>query len=173
MRRVNPGREGSIIIKAADVPPGRPKTLIDEQLERSAANAERKKFVATKGVMPEHLKRFVPKYGGTTPPRSAVSSRGRLQGKFLTALADDFEQHGKRAIERARIQDPMGYIKAVVALMPKQFEQTSPLQDLSDAELERGIAMLKSRLAVGNGAGDRTAALTLETDGLQTVSETN
>lgn len=161
------------VLPADRAPVGRPKTLIDEQLERSAANAERKKFVATKGVMPEHLKRFNPKYGGTMPPRTGVNSRGRLQGKFLTALADDFDQHGKRAIERARIQDPMGYIKAVVALMPKQFEQTSPLQDLSDAELERGIELLKSRLAVGHGAGDREAPKLIEADGLQALPEAN
>lgn len=168
-----PGRGGSIIIPAADVPPGRPKTLIDEQLERSAANAERKKFVATKGVTPEHLLPYQLKKGHAGLPRPAVNSRNRLQGKFLNALADDFELHGKRAIERARIQDPMGYIKAVVALMPKQFEQTTPLQDLSDAELEHGIAILKSRLAIGNGAGNREAPKLIEADGLQTVSEAN
>jgi hypothetical protein len=142
----------------------RPKTRIDEQLERSAANA------AKREKKPPAPHQFQP---GNVPVRAAHTSRGRLQRKFLDALADDFEMHGKRAIERARIQDPMGYVKAVVALMPKQFEQTTPLQDLSDSELEQGIAFLKSKLAVGTGARDRTPPLLIEADGLQAVPETD
>lgn len=144
----------------------RPKTRIDEQLERSAANAAKRE----KRAPPPAVYQFQP---GNVPVRAAHTSRGRLQRKFLDALADDFETHGKRAIERARIQDPMGYVKAVVALMPKQFEQTTPLQDLSDSELEQGIAFLKSKLAVGTGARDRTPPLLIEADGLQAVPETD
>jgi hypothetical protein len=85
-----------------------------------------------------------------------VSSRNRLQGSFLHALADDFEKFGKSTLEAARMIDPMGYIKTVASLMPKQFEQTTVLEELTDAELTAGIAFLRSRLTRGSREGDST-----------------
>lgn len=85
-------------------------------------------------------------------------SRNRLQGAFLLRLADDFDKHGKRAIALARRKDPVGYIKAIASLMPKQVEQSQPLDDLTDAELTAGIALLRSRLSGGTGAGTHTPA---------------
>jgi len=82
-----------------------------------------------------------------------VGARNRLTRQFLNALADDFEEHGKEAIVEAREKDPMGYVKAIGALMPKQVEQAQPLDDLTDAELIAGIALLRSRLADKAGAG--------------------
>ena len=90
------------------------------------------------------------------PGGKPKGARNRLQGAFLNALADDFDQHGKKAIVDAREKDPMGYVKAIAALMPKQVEQSQPLDDLTDAELLAGIAFLRSRLTgeAGKGAGE-------------------
>lgn len=87
------------------------------------------------------------------PGGKPKAARNRLQGAFLNALAADFDKHGKRAIRKARIEDPMGYVKAIAALMPKQVEQSQPLDDLTDAELTAGIALLRARLTGGDGAG--------------------
>lgn len=87
------------------------------------------------------------------PGGKPVGARNRLNAQFLNALADDFEEHGRQAIKNARTEDPMGYVKAIVALMPKQIEQTQPLEDVTDAELLAGIALLRSRLAESTGAG--------------------
>lgn len=87
------------------------------------------------------------------PGGKPKAARNRLQGAFINALADDFDAHGKKALEDAREKDPMGYIKAVASLMPKQVEQSQPLDDLTDAELLAGIALLRSRLTHGDGAG--------------------
>jgi hypothetical protein len=142
----------------------------EKLLARSKANAERKKHASNpKGVTPPGLIPFVK--GGPRPQRVSVTSRARLNARFLTALADDFEVHGKRAIERMRVHDPSGYIKTVAFLMPKQFEQTTPMQDLTDEELERGIDYLKSKLALSHGTGTGAAPLLIEADGLQTISE--
>lgn len=81
------------------------------------------------------------------PGGKARHSRNRLQSGFLLRLADDFEAHGKAAIEAAREKDPVGYIKAIASLMPRQVEQSQPLDDLTDAELTAGIALLRSRLS--------------------------
>jgi len=105
---------------------------------------------------PEHS-RFQEGQSGN-PGGKPKGARNRLQGAFLNALADDFEEHGKKAIVDAREKDPMGYVKAVAALMPKQVEQSQPLDDLTDAELLAGIALLRSRLAgeAGKGMGAPT-----------------
>jgi hypothetical protein len=103
----------------------------------------------------EHLKPFQPGQSGN-PGGKARHSRNRLQSGFLLRLADDFEAHGKEAIEAAREKDPVGYIKAIASLMPKQVEQSQPLDDLTDAELTAGIALLRSRLSGGAGAGADT-----------------
>lgn len=87
------------------------------------------------------------------PGGRPVGSRNRLQGSFMSALASDFDKWGRGAIEKARRNDPMGYIKCIASLMPKQFEQTTPLEDLTDAELTAGIALLRSRLADGATEG--------------------
>lgn len=81
------------------------------------------------------------------PGGKPKAARNRLQGGFLNALADDFDAHGKKAIADAREKDPVGYIKAIASLMPKQVEQSQPLDDLTDAELTAGIALLRSRLS--------------------------
>lgn len=152
-----------------------PTTRINEQIARSEANAARKKKVPyvkpQKGVVPPALLPYQMRKGepSTRPQRASVTSRARLNGRFMTALADDFEEHGKRAIERMRIHDPSGYIKTVAFLMPKQFEQTTPIQDLTDEELERGIEFLKSKLAISDGKGVRAAPLLIEADELPAV----
>jgi hypothetical protein len=91
------------------------------------------------------------------PGGKPKGSRNRLQGAFLNALADDFDAHGKKAIVEAREKDPMGYVKAIAALMPKQVEQSQPLDDLTDAELTAGIALLRARLTGGAGTGEGKA----------------
>jgi hypothetical protein len=109
---------------------------------------------------PEHA-RFQPGQSGN-PGGKAKNARNRLTNGFLTRLADDFEAHGADAIVAAREKDPVGYIKAIASLMPKQVEQSQPLDDLTDAELVAGIALLRARLTgdAGEGAGaptERTA----------------
>lgn len=100
---------------------------------------------------PHRPSQFKPGQSGN-PGGKPKGARNRLTAHFLNTLADDFEKHGKEAIERARTEDPVGYMKVVGALMPKQIEQTQPLDDLTDAELVAGIALLRSRLAE-NAAG--------------------
>lgn len=100
---------------------------------------------------PEHA-RFQAGQSGN-PGGKPKAARNRLQGGFLNALADDFDKHGKKALEDAREKDPMGYIKAIASLMPKQVEQSQPLDDLTDAELTAGIALLRARLSGGAGEG--------------------
>jgi hypothetical protein len=94
----------------------------------------------------------MPKIGGRTR-----GVKNRLSHAFLTALADDFEQHGVEALKIARIERPVDYIKVVAGLMPRELEiMDSRLTDLSDEELDVFIAKLRAQLrgAVTQDLGD-------------------
>ena len=112
--------------------------------------------------------RFKPGQSGN-PGGNAKGVRNRLTAKFLSALADDFDEHGKEALEACRIEDPTGYVKALVALMPKQVEQTNALEDLNDNELAAAIQYLRERLAQNAGAGSGEAEKLPTVVGVQTV----
>lgn len=99
--------------------------------------------------------RFKPGQSGN-PKGNVASLRQALQQDFSKALYEDFKIGGKAAITAAREKDPMGYVKAVAGLMPKQFEQTQPLDDMTDAELAAGIALLQSKLAGSADQGTST-----------------
>src|SRR6516225_3794395 len=86
---------------------------------------------------------------------------GRTKGVknrlFLTALADDFEQHGVDAIKIARVERPVEYVRIVASLMPRELEiMDSRLADLSDEELDVFIAKLRAQLrgAITQELGD-------------------
>jgi len=106
---------------------------------------------------PPEETRWKPGQASPNPGGKPKGARNRLQGAFLNALADDFDAHGKKAIVEAREKDPMGYVKAIAALMPKQVEQSQPLDDLTDAELTAGIALLRARLTGSAGTGEGKA----------------
>lgn len=103
-----------------------------------------------------NLQPFKPGQSGN-PGGKPKAARNRLTVGFLTVLADDFDRFGKEAMANAREKDPMGYVKAIASLMPKQVEQSQPLDDLTDAELTAGIALLRSRLTGGAGEGEGQA----------------
>ena len=98
------------------------------------------------------LKPFKPGESGN-PGGKPQGARNRLTAHFLNRLAADFDTHGEKAIQDARENDPIGYIKVVAALLPKEMTLTRPMEDLTDDELLAGIALLRSRLAEGAGAG--------------------
>ena len=104
--------------------------------------------------MPGEDTRFKPGFDPRRPQHRRGHSRNKLTTKFLEAICEDFEQHGAKAIEDARAQDPLGYVKVVASIVPKELEIKRPLEDLSDDELTAGIAFLRSRLAEATGSGE-------------------
>jgi hypothetical protein len=106
----------------------------------------------------------------------AKGVKNRLSHAFLTALAEDFEQHGVEAIKICRVERPNEYLRVIAHLMPKELEVTvGPLQEISDVELETLIEHARTRIidVTANAAGGADS----ETDGkssqlLPTVRET-
>jgi hypothetical protein len=78
-------------------------------------------------------------------------SKHKLSEGFIHALADDFEVHGEKAIQRMREDDPSGYIRVIAGLMPKQIGIERPLDGLTDTELEEAIALLQAMTHQGSG----------------------
>jgi hypothetical protein len=69
-----------------------------------------------------------------------------LSAAFLGALSDDFREHGADAIKTAREKDPMGYVKMLAGILPKEFEITRMDSDISDDELTMMIAAARAAL---------------------------
>lgn len=114
---------------------------------------------------PKHLaglKPFKPGESGN-PGGKPTGTRNRITTRFLNALADDFDEHGVSAIKAARETDPVGYVKVIAALLPKQVEHVQPMEELTDAELLAGIALLRARLTGDAGAGAQSSAVPTQT----------
>lgn len=105
---------------------------------------------------------FKPGQSGN-PGGRPVGARVRVTVAFLNALADDFEKHGAKAIERTREEEPGTYMKVCAGLLPKQVEQMNPLEELNDAQLHAAIALLRSQIVEGAGAGAGAAGGTSQT----------
>jgi hypothetical protein len=97
------------------------------------------------------LRPFKPGETGN-PGGKPVNARNRVTAAFLKALADDFDENGKKAIEAARKDDPMGYVRAIVALLPKEFVIERPGEDLTDDQLAAIITELQGRVGALEGA---------------------
>src|SRR6516164_4719797 len=84
-----------------------------------------------------------PKTGGR-----AKGAKNRLSHAFLTALAEDFEQHGVDAIKIARVERPVEYVRIVAGLMPRELEITeTQLMQIPDNELDAFIEFARRRIA--------------------------
>jgi len=100
---------------------------------------------------PPHT-RFKPGVSGN-PGGLPKGTRTRLTTEFISKLLADFNAHGEEAITACREKDPARYVQIIAQLMPKQVEQTQPLDDLNDEQLTAAIAFLRSRLAQSVGDG--------------------
>ena len=111
---------------------------------------------------PAHA-RFKPGQTGN-PGGSTKGYRKTLQGDFLRSLAKDFNAHGAEAIRQAREDDPLGYVRTIAALMPKEVELVRPLEALNDDELSAIAEQLRSALGTGGvRAGDPAPRVPKET----------
>ena len=86
-------------------------------------------------------------------------TRHLLNQRFLQALLLDFEAHGREAIEECRKQSPLGYVKVLGHLVPREtrVEHSQSLKSMSDEELEAAIAAIRQMLE--DHAGDGTKVI--------------
>jgi hypothetical protein len=104
---------------------------------------------------------FKPGQGGR--PRGV---KNKLSHAFLTALVEDFEQHGAEAIKICRVEKPNEYLRVIAHLMPRELEIShNPIEAISDDQLVTYIEHIQIQL---EGRVDRLGSRAdTETDGVQ------
>ena len=87
-------------------------------------------------------------FGPDNPPRGRPKgSRHKLSEDYFKALAEDFENHGKDAIERMREDRPGDYIRMIASLISKETTQNvDPYADMTDEQLAECIRELKEAM---------------------------
>ena len=75
------------------------------------------------------------KPGNPGGPGRRKGSRNKLAESFLDALHRDFQAHGVEAIEAARAESPLGYVKLIAGLSPQKFEVEASRIAVSDDDL--------------------------------------
>ena len=97
--------------------------------------------------------RFV--IGGKPGPGRPRGSRNKLTEDFLTALSEDFAEHGVDAIRFVRADKPDQYLKIVASLVPKEGVLTiSDMTDMTEGEIVdrlRDIAATIAPFLIGGG----------------------
>lgn len=83
-----------------------------------------------------------PEWNGNAAGRPK-GSRNKLTEDFLSAMAEDFEQHGKAAIVEVRENDPSKYLTVVAQLVPKE----------ADIKVSGSAAFERIWRLIGEGVG--------------------
>lgn len=113
----------------------------------------------TAGKLPAHRNpavQFKPGQSGNPRGRPA-GARNKLGEEFITALSEDFQAHGKAAIQKVRDEKPDQYLKVIASIVPKDLNvNVNNFDGLSDDELRDELRGLAASLAafVGDAAGE-------------------
>jgi hypothetical protein len=102
--------------------------------------------------------------GGQKSPGSGRTRgvKNKLSHKFITALAEDFEEHGVGVIKICRVEKPHEYLKMIAGLMPREFEiNNTYLTEVPDVDLDNLITIVEARLAefIGSPAERESPAI--------------
>jgi hypothetical protein len=105
--------------------------------------------MATEKTVPEQLTPWEPGQSGN-PAGRPKGSRNKLGEAFISALHDDFVEHGPETIARVRVEDPTQYVKVCASLLPKELRVSSDV-DLTDEQLNHRIHQLAAALQLELG----------------------
>jgi hypothetical protein len=112
--------------------------------------------IENKAAETEKSMTFKPGVSGN-PHGNRHHTRHLLNQRFLQALRLDFDAHGREAIEECRKQSPLGYVKVLAHLVPREMkvEHSQSLKSMSDEELDAAIEYLRAMLAAQAGGGTK------------------
>lgn len=101
---------------------------------------------------------FKPGQSGN-PAGRAKGSRNKLGEAFISAMHDDFVQHGPQVIETVRIEKPDQYLKVVASILPKELNiKTDAFDGLTDEQLSALVVAARSALGVPESSGSEAPA---------------
>ncbi|RYE71343.1 MAG: hypothetical protein EOO81_06160 [Oxalobacteraceae bacterium] len=94
-----------------------------------------------------NLKPFKPGQSGNPKGRPA-GSRNKLGEDFIAALNEDFQAHGRAAIQKVRDEKPDQYLKVIASIVPKDLNvNVNNFDGMSDDELRAELRGLAASLA--------------------------
>jgi hypothetical protein len=82
---------------------------------------------------------------GHSPGRPA-GVRNKLNTEALNDLLAEWREGGRAAVKIFRMEDPGGFVRAVLGTLPKELTIDHVTSDLSDDDLDTLIANIKQRL---------------------------
>lgn len=89
------------------------------------------------------------------PAGRPKGARSKLGEAFLRDFYEDWMQHGRAAIQTVREWRPQDYLKAAVAILPKEVKVTpGDYEDMSDEQLNNLIRGLARAVELEIGAGE-------------------
>lgn len=88
------------------------------------------------------------------PGGKPIAARQALNAAFVKALSKSFDEGGYEAIKRAQEEDPIGYVRVLAGLLPKEIEVKNSLDEISDDQLNAAIVAVKSILAAQSALED-------------------
>ena len=96
------------------------------------------------------------------PAGRPKGSRSKLGEDFLSALQQDFRDHGPDVIAKVREERPADYLKIVAGLLPRNvsINAPNPLENLSDEELTATLEAVRRIMAGDHDDGSDPATTT-------------
>jgi hypothetical protein len=89
---------------------------------------------------------FMPGQSGN-PSGRPKGAKNKLTDLFLSAITDDFAEHGAEALARVRAQDPASYLKIVGSLVPRELvlqREESPAVDYAELSHDELVELLEA-----------------------------
>ena len=88
-------------------------------------------------------------------PGRPKGARNKLGEAFISALHDDFMQHGVTAIAEVREKRPQDYLKVCASLLPKEFTvNVNPIEEMTDSELLERIRDITGQVTIIDAGAD-------------------
>ena len=98
------------------------------------------------------------------PAGRPKGSRALLSEKFISALLEDFTEHGRLAMEKVRLKQPGIYLRVIASLVPRELhmKNESLFDGMSNGQLDEVIEsvrrVLASRTPAGSTDGEQKAS---------------